>query len=260
MNWETVRLEERNGVATLTLNRPQALNALNPQLVDELKQAIARLREAESVRAVVLTGSGRAFCVGGDVKMVRAWTQPTEMRNWVEYCGRTLLELLQLPKPTIAAVNGLAVGAGCNLALVCDWVVASEEAKFSQIFIQLGLVPDMGGTYFLSRLVGMARAKRLVFTGEMLDARTAADWGLITEVVRKDRFSHRIGEVAAQLVSAPTHALVLAKQLMLRALALPLETALEAEGAAEAELFATQDYHEGLSALAQKRKPVFRGR
>lgn len=259
MSWEALRVEQSNGTATLTLNRPQALNALNPQLVDELNRAIAQLREAENIRAVVLTGSGRAFCGGGDVKMVRSWTHSGQMQDWVEYSSRTLLELLHLPKPTIAAVNGLAAGAGCNLALACDWVVASEEARFSQIFVQLGLVPDMGGTYFLSRLVGVARAKRLVFTGEMIDARTATDWGLITEVVPKEKFSERVREVAAQLAHAPTRALTLAKRLMHRALSLPLEAALEAEAEAEATLFSTEDYREGLTALAEKRKPLFRG-
>jgi 2-(1,2-epoxy-1,2-dihydrophenyl)acetyl-CoA isomerase len=247
-------------VRTLTLNRPEARNALTLELLRALRTAVAEAVDEPDVRSLVLTGAGKGFCAGADVK---AWADqgPEEGDDpWVGEAHRLAVELASAPLPTIALVNGAAVGAGLDLALACDFRVAADLARFACAYTWLGYPPDVGGTWLLPRIVGLERAKRFVYTGEFWDAGTALACGLVGEVVTLEGLAARGAELAAELAAGPTVAIGEAKRLLDDSSRRSLAEQLEAERVAAEVCARTDDHREALAAAAERREPVFRGR
>jgi enoyl-CoA hydratase/carnithine racemase len=250
-------------VATLTLNRPERLNALGGTLREELHDAVLRAAGDPGVRAILLTGAGKGFCSGGDVKAMdeaRAAGQSRALEDKIAPLrDRVLLAMRDAPQPTIAAVNGAAAGAGMNLALACDIRLASTAARFSQAFVKRGLHPDWGGTYFLPRIVGMAKACELIFTGEMVDAEEALRLGIVTRVYQPDELLPAARELAGRIAAGPPNAIRLAKRALYRNAEADLREALEFETFAQNVCSETEDAREGIRAFVEKRAPRFTG-
>jgi len=257
----TILIASGEGIATLTLNRPEARNALDLRMREELEAALVRLREDAEVRVLVVRGAGEHFSAGGDVKsMATRRLTAAEGEGRVRAMNRAILALARFPRPTLAMVDGAAVGAGCNLALACDLVIASERARFGQVFARIGLIPDGGGTYFLARRVGPARAKELAFTTDIIGAREAERIGLINRVVPAGVLEAETFALARRIAQGPPRALALTKALLERAWSLDLASALEWEALAQGWMIASEDHREGLAAFFEKRAPRFRGR
>jgi 2-(1,2-epoxy-1,2-dihydrophenyl)acetyl-CoA isomerase len=259
--YQTLIVERRGPVATITLNRPEVRNALDIAMRQELVAALDEIEGDAGARALVLTGAGGHFCAGGDVNTMRERRfSADEGRARVELLNRFIVRLVNFPCPTLAMVEGYAVGAGCNLALACDLVMASETAKFGELFGKIGLVPDGGGTYLLSRLVGLARAKELIFTADVIDAGQALRLGMINRVVPATELVAATRALAERIAAGPPLALRLAKELVNRAAASDLETALNLEAFAQGLAIASDDHREGVAAFFEKRPPRFSGR
>lgn len=263
MNFQTIAFSASDGIARLTLNRPDKLNSFTGEMHAELRVALDRVQADHSIRVLVLSGAGRAFCAGQDLAdpdMQAINGQLPDIGNVVEKNYKPLvLRLENLRVPTLAAVNGIAAGAGASLALACDLVVATQSASFLQAFSKIGLIPDTGGTWFLPQRVGMARAMGLALLADKLPAAKAADWGLIWECVADDAFVARIDALAAQLAGMPTKALVRTRQAMRAAPGHTLEQQLSYEGGFMRELGWSPDYAEGVAAFMEKRAPKFSG-
>jgi 2-(1,2-epoxy-1,2-dihydrophenyl)acetyl-CoA isomerase len=261
MGGRTVLVEQGDGIATLTLNRPEARNALDLAMREELEAALAGLETDPGVRVLVLRGAGEHFCAGGDVKFMQASRMSaSEGQGRVEAINRAILALARFRTPTIAMVDGYAVGAGCNLALACDLVVAADRARFGEIFARIGLIPDGGGTYLLPRRVGLARAKELVFTAEVVEAAEAERIGLINRVVPAAELLTQTRALAQRIAAGPPRAHAMAKSLLNRSLGIDLETSLAWEGLAQGMMIESEDHREGLAAFFEKRSPRFTGR
>lgn len=254
---------EAGPVARITLNRPDKLNSFTETMHAELRQALDHIQGDESIRVLVLTGAGRGFCAGqdlGDRAMQIESGQLPDIGNTVERQYKPLILRLQnLRVPTIAAVNGIAAGAGASVALACDLVIATKSASFLQAFSKIGLIPDTGGTWFLPQRVGMARAMGLALLAEKLPAEKAAQWGLIWAAVDDAEFAAHVQALAAQLSTAPTKALVRTRQAMHAAPGHTLEQQLSMEGGFMRELGWSPDYAEGVAAFLGKRPPQFTG-
>lgn len=250
--------DPKPGVRLLRLNRPQALNALRTQLLEELARALAAAREDAGVRAVVMTGDGRAFAAGADIKEMaeRSAVEVLQMDRRASFWQG----FRQFPKPLIAAVNGFALGGGCELAMCADIIVAGEGAKFGQPEVNLGIMPGAGGTQRLARTVGKSLAMKMVLTGEAIDARAALAAGLIAEVVPPELCVDRALELAEAIAAKAPIAVRLAKESVIKAEEMPLEAALDHERKLFTLLFATEDRREGVAAFIEKRKPQFKGR
>jgi 2-(1,2-epoxy-1,2-dihydrophenyl)acetyl-CoA isomerase len=256
--YETIRLEVENGVATITLNRPDSLNALNATMRRELLAAFKAVRRDEDVRAVVLTGEGRGFCSGADL---RGGSAEREFRRVMTTEYNPLIQAIRdLPKPVVAAVNGVAAGAGVSLALACDLIWAAEEARFIQAFVKIGLVPDSGSTRTLVRALGRHRAAQLIFTGEPLSAADAHAAGLVNEVVPLAELAEAVAKVAAGLAAGPTRAIGHAKRLINHAEDASLDASLAMEAGLQELAGRTRDHAEGVAAFGEKREPRFVGR
>jgi 2-(1,2-epoxy-1,2-dihydrophenyl)acetyl-CoA isomerase len=261
MEFQDLLVRKEDGVAIVTLNRPQALNALSPEMREGLGTLFTAFRDDDSVRAVVLTGAGRAFCAGGDVKAMAEIKPALEMKDFVRNTiHRAVLAITTLEKPVIAMVNGVAAGAGCCIALLCDLIIAAESARFGFAFVRVGLGPDWGGAYFLPRLVGPARAKELLFTGKLIDAREAERIGLINQVVPDEQLEPTVMELARKLARGATRAIGAAKILVHRSLDADLLTMMEQEASMAALLTQSEDHREGVQAFLEKREAVFKGR
>jgi enoyl-CoA hydratase/carnithine racemase len=260
MSYETIVLERKDGVATLTLNRPEKLNALNRKMVEELNGAVVEMAKDRDVRALVVTGAGRGFCSGADVGDMTQAAAPIENRYWTQMAHKVILALTDLEKPVIAKVNGVAVGIGCSLALSADIIIASENAKFSLIFSRIGLIPDGGSLFHLPRLVGPAKAKELIFTAKMLDAKEAERIGLINRAVPADELDNEVNMLAKQLAEGPTVALGIAKKIINKGLSMDLSSVLECEAFGQTIAGTTEDAQEGVMAFLEKRKAEFKGR
>lgn len=262
MSHQHIRFEITEGIARLTLNRPERLNSFNTEMHVEVRGALASLRDS-AARVLVITGAGRGFCAGQDLgdRAVAPGAAPPDLAESIEKNYKPLvLALRDLPLPVIAAVNGVAAGAGANIALACDLVIAARSASFVQAFAKLGLVPDSGGTWFLPRLVGPARALGLAFLGEKLPAEQAASWGLIWRCVEDAELSGVVDGLARQLAAAPTRALARTKQAIYEGLSRTLAQQLNVERDYQGELGHSADYAEGVAAFAEKRTPRFTGR
>ncbi|MBA2549438.1 MAG: 2-(1,2-epoxy-1,2-dihydrophenyl)acetyl-CoA isomerase [Burkholderiaceae bacterium] len=265
-NFETVKVDLADGVATLTLNRPERLNSFTVAMHGEVRSALDAISTAPGIRCLILTGAGRGFCAGQDLsdRAVLPTAAPDaegiDLGASIEnFYKPLLLRLRTLPMPTIAAVNGVAAGAGANIPFACDLVYAAKSASFIQSFAKLGLVPDCGGTWWLPRLVGPARALGLALLGDKLPAEQAAEWGLIWRCVDDDQLLPTVHKVAQQLAAGPTRGYVRTRQAIDAAWLTPFEPALDIERDYQRELGRSNDYREGVAAFMQKRAPVFTG-
>jgi 2-(1,2-epoxy-1,2-dihydrophenyl)acetyl-CoA isomerase len=253
---KTVLYDLAGGVATITLNRPQAYNAFTARMHRELIAALKQAERDESARCIVLTGAGKAFCSGQDLKDLPAGVSFGEVVR--ERYNPLILKLRAIPKPIVAAVNGVAAGAGMSLTLACDFRVAVDSARFVAAFANVGLVPDTGMSYFLPRLIGLARATELCMTGGALDAATALSYGMLNAVVSAGEFPDTVRQLAGRLADGPATALGLMKRSFELSLAAPLELALDYEAQAQEIAGRSPEYAEGVEAFREKRKPRFR--
>lgn len=263
MNYETIRFELVDGIARLTLNRPERLNSFTAAMHGEVADVLAKVEQDEQARVLVLTGAGRGFCAGQDLAdpAVDPGKQGFDLGHAVQtYYAPLIKRLTGLNRPIICAVNGVAAGAGANIALACDIVIAARSAKFIQSFVNIGLIPDSGGTWILPRLVGQARALGLALTGEPLTAETAAAWGLIWKCVDDAALPGEVQALASRLAKGPTKGLAEAKRLIRASSLIGLAETLDLERDAMRSLGQSYDYHEGVAAFMGKRPPVFSGR
>jgi enoyl-CoA hydratase len=260
MEFDTLLVEKAGQVATVTVNRPESLNALNRAMMADLGEAFGQLGEDDEVRVIVLTGSGdKAFIAGADIaEMSRMDSETAEAFAML---GNGLGDLMEtLPKPIIAAVNGFALGGGCELAMCCDFIIASERARFGQPEVNLGLIPGFGGTQRLQRFVGRATARRLIYTGEMVKAAEAKDMGLVTEVVAPENLLDRARDVAWLIAQKGPLAIAAAKKAINDGADAELIEALENEAQLFGSMFDTEDMREGTTAFVEKRTPKFQGK
>jgi len=263
MSYETILFDVEENVATVTMNRPEAMNAINMQLGEELVDAMTRCRSDANVRAVVLKGAGRAFCAGGDLKAFSEFLQAdpvTAFRTFASKLHVGIVEVRHMEKPVIAQVHGVAAGAGMSLALACDLTIAAESARFIMAYRRVGLSPDGSSTYFIPRLVGPKKALEIFYMGDPIAAPEAERLGLINRVVPDADLEEETRAFARRLAQGPTLALGRAKELVYRSLGETLETQLEHERDFIALSSTTEDFMEGVQAFIQKREPKFRGR
>ena len=263
MTYESILLESADGIARLTLNRPDRLNSFTATMHEELRDALTRVRADAAARVLLLTGAGRGFCAGQDLsdRAVAPGDAPVDLGASIEANYRPLvLALRSFPMPVVCAVNGVAAGAGANVALACDLVIAARSASFIQAFCKIGLIPDSGGTYFLPRLVGTARAMGLALLGDKLAAQLAADWGLIWKCVDDADLAPTVEALLAQLAQAPTRGLVATRHALHAASNATLEAQLDLERDLQRELGYSADYREGVAAFLAKRPPRFTGK
>jgi 2-(1,2-epoxy-1,2-dihydrophenyl)acetyl-CoA isomerase len=263
--FETVLYEKKDHVAVITLNRPEKLNALNSQMNKDLKYALREAKNDPEVRSIVLTGAGRAFCSGADISDFAGGVTLGDFKKITEQgiMPDTIItpyDLVDLPKPIIAAVNGAAVGFGTNVLLNCDIVIASETASFGEFFIRMGLIPDMNGAMLLPMLVGIHKAKELIFTGDRIDAKEALRIGLINRVVPLDQLMLVALELAKKLAESPPLALAMSKQLIHETFKKVFDEISVREVQIQARLFSSQDHREAASSFLEKRKPMFKGK
>jgi 2-(1,2-epoxy-1,2-dihydrophenyl)acetyl-CoA isomerase len=258
-----VLASQAEGITTLVLNRPERLNALNNELAMALNDALARAAEDDSVRVVVLTGAGRAFCAGGDLGAIRAGREggdASRLEPLLRAGMQSVLRMRTMPQPVIAAVNGAAAGAGMNIALAADMRIAADDATFGENFAKVGLFPDYGGIHFLPQLVGLSRAAQLFYTGDMIDAKTALQIGVVNQVVPAAQLEAEALALARKIASGPPVAIRAVKRVLFGAERAALEAALETEVQQQLLCFKSEDCSEGVRAFFEKRPPKFQDR
>ena len=257
MGYETILVEQEGPIGILKLNRPQALNALNSKVISELIVALEEIEKGVMPKVVILTGAGeKAFVAGTDIIEMEKLSS-FEAREFANFVRQAIDKVAALNRPVIAAINGFALGGGCELAMACDIRIASEKAKIGQPETGLGIIPGSGGTQRLPRLVGVSKAKQLVFTGELIDAKTALEIGLVDKVVPPDQLMEETKKIAGTIASKPRTALALAKSAINRGLDMALQDGLSYEIECFAECFSTKDQKEGMRAFLEKRKPNY---
>ncbi len=259
MKFENTLYEKREGIATITINRPK-VNALNKQAIQEISARLDDAEQDEEVKVVVITGAGdRAFCAGLDLNAVRGM-HTIEAMNFTVFGQRLTKKIEELRKPVIAAINGYALGGGLELAMSCDLRIASENAKLGQTELNVGLIPGWGGTQRLPRLVGRGIAKELIFTGKMIDAKTAKQLGLLSDVVPPDKLKSAVKDLANELMAKPSVGLQMTKQLINNSIEMDLTKGLLQEAEAFGVIVSTEDFNEGVAAFLEKRKPEYKGK
>ena len=260
MSEPALLVECADAIATLTLNRPSTRNSLNQELIESLLEAVPRVAADTSIRVVVLTGAGGAFCSGADLKSGLSEPGSGSVSAMLDALHKVVRAMVQAPKPFVAAIDGAAVGFGCDLALGCDLRVLSSRAYLREIFVNIGLMPDGGGTYWLPRLVGLGRALEYMMLGRRIDAALASEVGLANRVVDVESFQSEVRTLAGELAAAPPLALASIKRAVSANACATLDQALAREKAYQLELLASADVMEGVMAWAQNRRPVFQGR
>ena len=260
MEFKFILYEKSEGVATITINRPEALNAFNADVIHEILHALEDVKADENVRVVILTGAGeKAFSAGADIKAMKGMNA-LKARELSQMGEKLCSALENLEKPVIAAINGYALGGGLEVAMACDIRIASENAKMGQTEINIGLIPGWGGTQRLTRLIGMTKAKELIFTGKMIDAKTAEQLGLVNMVIPQDKFREAVRQFALELAQKAPVAIRVAKALINKGAEISLDAAIALEREGFGVVASTEDLQEGVSAFIEKRKPVFKGR
>jgi 2-(1,2-epoxy-1,2-dihydrophenyl)acetyl-CoA isomerase len=260
VDYETILYTLDEGVLTITLNRPEVLNAANRKMTDEIQDALKKAERDPNVRCIVLTGAGRAFCSGEDLKARQAaGTVGFESTLRDRYIP-IVLKLRNIEKPVIGSINGVAAGAGLSIALACDMRIASDKASFIEVFVRIGLVPDAGSSYFLPRLVGLAKALEMCFTGDAMKAEEALQLGLVNRVIPAEELEAATREFALRLAKGPTRAIGLMKRAINRGLSMDLEQLLEYEVHMQQAAGESEDHKEGLAAFLEKRTPEYKGK
>jgi len=260
MEFKTIIYEKKDNVAWITLNRPKVLNAQNDTVRSELASAVAKARHDDEIKVVVITGAGeKAFSAGADISQFVKWTA-IDVLNTFKQEKRAIQQVRELLKPVIAMVNGLALGGGCELAMACDMIIASENARFGQPEVNVGVIPGGGGTQILTRLVGEKMAKELVLTGGLISAQEALRIGLINRVVPKEKLKETVDEIISKLTTKSPAILKMAKIAVNKALESPLSVGMEGEKELFAMCFGTEDQKEGARAFLEKRKPQWSGK
>ena len=258
-DFKNIKYEVNDGIAEIMLNRPDVFNAFDDTQSYELQDALKLAKRDNNVRVIVLTGAGKAFCSGQDLKAI-AGAKNRSLRDSLDKRYNPIIKAMRsMPKPIIGKINGVAAGAGCSLAFACDFVVASEHASFIEVFINVGLVLDSGSSYFLPRLVGSARAFEMSTMGSKVKAEQALEWGMINRVVPADELDQSVSEIAAYYAKAPTKAVALMKQMLNKSFHSDLDEMLEYEACCQEIAGNSDDYKEGVSAFNEKRKPNFTG-
>lgn len=258
--YEYLKYEQEGGKVTLSMNRPEVYNAFNNELTFELQDAFKKIKRDDSVRVVVLTGEGKAFCSGQDLKASKADPNRSFKDSVRKRYNPLIKAMRELPKPIIGRINGVAAGAGCSLALACDITVAAEEVKFIEVFINIGLVPDSGSSYFVPRLVGNKRAFEMCTQGTRVPAKQAEEWGLINKAVPMDELDAAVATYADFYATAPTKAVGLIKKMLNKAETASLDEMLEYEAYCQEIAGNTADHKEGVQAFLDKRKPEYQGK
>lgn len=259
MSYETILFEVKEGVASLTLNRPDVFNAFNEQLSSDVNDALKKVSKDKSIRVLVISGAGKAFCSGQDLKAIAGSKNRSLSESLYKRYNPMIKAIRNLPIPVICKLNGVAAGAGCSLALSCDMIIASENASLIEVFVNVGLVLDSGSSYFLPRILGSARAFELAALGSKVTAQQAADWGMINRVVKAEELEDEVGRLASHFASAPTKAIGLMKKMLQKSYTSDLDTMLEYEAYCQEIAGRSDDYKEGVAAFNEKRKPAFKG-
>lgn len=259
LNLEAVSLSIKENIGTITLNRPDCLNAMNNQLVEDFHTALVQLTANENVRVIILTGAGRAFCAGGDLRYIESLSGRVQQKIFIRRVGQMALAIKNCPKPVIAMVNGVTAGAGVNLMLACDIVCSSDKAKFIQSFVNVGLVPDCGGMYLLPQAVGLQKAKELMFTAKAITAQEAKDLNMIMHVYALEELTAQTEKLAKQIASGAPKAISLMKMMMNKTYA-DFEEFLAQEATTQVDCLNSADCKEGISAFKEKREPKFIGK
>lgn len=257
---KSVLLEKSRGIAIVTLNRPGVLNTLHPVLIAETLEAFQDVDQDPDVKVVILTGAGKGFCAGGDLPYIEAIDNPVKGRDYIAYAGEITSAIVNLKKPVIAMVNGVAAGAGFNLALACDIIYCAKSARFVQSFAKVGLVPDCGGAYLLPRAVGLHKAKELMFTADIISSDTAFQLGFVNQVVEDAELKAATFKYAEKLAASAPIAISLIKKILNESDGLDLKKVLEMETFMQSMCLQTEDNKEGVKAFKEKRAPVFKGR
>lgn len=258
--YQFLLFRQEQGVATISLNRPEVYNALNDEITYELQDAFKAVAKDDSVRVVVLTGEGKAFCSGQDLKAASGQEKRSFLESLHKRYNPIIRAMRSLPKPIVCRLNGVAAGAGCSLALAADVIVASEEATLIEVFINIGLVPDSGSSYFLPRLVGMAKAFELCSMGTRVKAKEAVQLGLVSRAVAPDQLDAAVKEYTDYYAQAPTRAIGLIKKMLNKSATSTLDEMLDYEAYAQEIAGSSEDYKEGVTAFLEKRKPQFQGK
>ncbi len=257
MDYRAICYEKENNIAKISLNKPDVMNSLVQEMIDELIVAAKDASEDENIRAVILTGKGKAFCAGGDINRFSEGFTQTSCIDYVEHIHNFVRTWVGMPKPTIAMVNGPAVGAGLSLAVMCDLIIASDKAKFGSAFVNMGLIPDLAAVYFLPRIIGITKAREMMYTGKMISAEEAREIGLANHIYSSDQLEPMTMKLAEMLYNGPTLAIRNTKKMLSLSMDMDFNSVLGTEAIAQSVCMLSEESSEAVSAFLEKRKPEF---